>query len=116
MKIVVSAKGETADSEMDPRFGRARFFLVFDTGGGSWQAVNNEQALSAVHGAGIQAAETVCRMGADSVISGHVGPKAFRVLAASGVKVYCSAPRSAREAVEAFGRDELQELTEQDAI
>lgn len=116
MKIVVSAKGGTADSEVDPRFGRAACFLVFDTDGNTWQAVDNAQALSAAHGAGIQSAETVCRLGAGTVISGHVGPKAFAVLAAGGVNAYRADPQTARAAVEAFQRGELVELHEADAV
>jgi predicted Fe-Mo cluster-binding NifX family protein len=110
MKIVVSAKGGAPESEVDPRFGRAACFLVFDTESGVWQAVDNASAMSAAHGAGIQSAETVCRLGANTVISGHVGPKAFTVLVAGGVKVYRGDARTAREAVEAFQRGQLPEL------
>jgi len=38
-------------------------------------------------GAGIQAAETVCRSGANVVLTGSVGPKAFRALSAAGIQV-----------------------------
>lgn len=116
MKIVVSAKGGTADSEVDPRFGRAACFLVFDTEGGAWQSVDNSQSVSAAHGAGIQAAEIVCKLGASAVISGHVGPKAFAVLAAGGIKAYHADPQTARAAVDAFQRGGLAELHEADAI
>jgi len=116
MKIVVSARGGTADSEVDPRFGRAACFLVFDTDSGAWQSVDNAQALSSTHGAGIQAAETVCRLGASAVISGRVGPKAFAVLAAGGVNAYQAGPEIARSAVAAFQNGELRELREADAI
>jgi predicted Fe-Mo cluster-binding NifX family protein len=116
MKIVVSAKGRIPDSEVDPRFGRASCFLVFDTGSEAWQAVENTQALSAAHGAGIQSAETVCRLGASIVISGHVGPKAFTVLAAGGVKIYQGDARTAREAVEAFQSGQLAELKDSNGL
>ncbi len=110
MKIVVSAKGDTPESEVDPRFGRAAWFLVFDTEGGTWQAVNNASAISAAHGAGIVSAEAVCRLGAGAVISGHVGPKAFAVLAAGGVKVYQGAERIVQVAVEDFQGGRLSEM------
>jgi predicted Fe-Mo cluster-binding NifX family protein len=116
MKIVVSAKGATPESEVDPRFGRAACFLVFDTGNGVWQAVDNAPAISAAHGAGIQSAETVCRLGAEIVISGHVGPKAFTVLAAGGLKIYQGDARTAREAVEAFQRGQLPELSDSNRL
>lgn len=112
MKIVVSAKGTTPESEVDPRFGRAAHFLVFDTGDGTWEPMENSQALSAAHGAGIQAAETVCRRGAGVLITGHVGPKAFAVLSAGGVKVYRGDARTAREAIDGFQRGQLTELSD----
>jgi len=111
MKIVVSAKGQTPESEVDPRFGRAPYFLAFETDGGTWQAVSNESAISAAHGAGVQSAEAVCRLGARAVISGHVGPKAFAVLAAGGVKVYQGDARPAQVAVDDFQRGRLLEMS-----
>ena len=116
MTIVVSSKGRTPESEVDPRFGRASCFLVFDTGSGAWQAVDNAPALSAAHGAGIQSAETVCGLGAEIVISGHVGPKAFAVLAAGGVKMYQGEARTARQAVDAFQSGQLPELSDSNRL
>jgi predicted Fe-Mo cluster-binding NifX family protein len=112
MKIVVSAKGTTPGSEFDPRFGRAVCFQVFNTENGEWQSVDNASSQSAAHGAGIQAAETVCGLGTEVVISGHVGPKAFTVLAAGGVKVYCCTALTPLEAMESFQRGELKEQHE----
>jgi predicted Fe-Mo cluster-binding NifX family protein len=110
MKIVVSAKGRAPDNEVDARFGRAACFLVFDTDIGAWHAVDNAGADSAGHGAGIQSAEMACRLGANAVISGHIGPKAFTVLAAGGIKMYRGDARTALEAVEAFRHGLLPEL------
>jgi predicted Fe-Mo cluster-binding NifX family protein len=110
MRIVVSAKGRAPESEVDPRFGRASCFLVFDTESGAWQSVDNTQALSAAHGAGIQSAERVCGLGASVVISGHVGPKAFTVLTAGGIKIYAGDARTALEAVTGFQQGQLAEL------
>lgn len=110
MKIAVSARGTEPDSEVESRFGRAARFLVFDTERGSWQRVDNAASVSAAHGAGIQSAELVCRLGADAVISGHVGPKAFAVLTAGGVRIYQGDARSAREAVDGLQRNQLAEL------
>jgi predicted Fe-Mo cluster-binding NifX family protein len=110
MKIAVSSTNGTPESVVDPRFGRASCFLVFETESGAWQTVDNAAALSAAHGAGIHSAETVCRLGANAVISGHVGPKAYAVLAAGGVKVYRGDERTVRAAVEDFQRGQLPEL------
>ena len=84
MKIVVTASGRTLADAMDTRFGRARYFLLVDSDTGTVAAHDNAQNLNAVQGAGIQAAEAVARLGAEAVVTGNVGPKAFRTLAAAG--------------------------------
>lgn len=102
MIIVVSASGRTLDAKVDPRFGRAAFFIATDSDTGSFEAHENSQNLNAAQGAGIQAAETVSRLGAEVVITGHCGPKAFRTLSAAGIKVVVGAQGSVSEAIEAF--------------
>ena len=102
MKIAVSAKGRTLDDEVDPRFGRASMFLLVDTETGEFEAIENTQNLEAAQGAGIQAASMVAEHGAEAVISGHCGPKAFRTLAAADIKIAVGASGSVREAVDGF--------------
>lgn len=88
MKIVFTTSGDGPDAPLDDRFGRAPKFLVYDLDGDTWDLLDNAQNLGASQGAGIQAAEAVVRAGARAVVTGHCGPKAFRVLAAAGVTVY----------------------------
>ena len=59
MKVVVTAQGSNLDSPVDPRFGRARYFLLVDTDTGEFTTHDNVQNLNAAQGAGIQAAQTV---------------------------------------------------------
>lgn len=93
MKIAFTAAGDGPGAPLDSRFGRAPRFLVYDLESSDWQVFDNAQNLAAVQGAGIQAAETVVRAGARALVTGHCGPKAFRVLKAAGVTVYnCAAP------------------------
>lgn len=102
MIIVVSASGQTLDAQVDPRFGRAAFFVAVDSESGAFQAHENSQNLNAPQGAGIQSAETVSRLGAEVVITGHCGPKAFKTLSAAGIKVVVGAQGTVAEAIEAF--------------
>ena len=102
MKIAITAGGWTLDSPVDQRFGRASRFILFDTATREQTAIDNTQALDAAQGAGIQAAETVARAGAECVITGHCGPKAFRALSAAGIKVCTGAAGSVAEAISAF--------------
>ena len=98
-------------SGVDPRFGRAKCFVVFDTETGEHETHDNEQNLNASQGAGIQAGRTVADAGAQAVLTGNCGPKAFRVLAEAGIKVYVGVTGTAREAVQAFQKGELTEAT-----
>jgi predicted Fe-Mo cluster-binding NifX family protein len=106
----LTAKGKQASDEVDPRFGRARFFILVDTETNATTAHDNSQNLNAAQGAGIQAAESVTRLGAEAVISGNVGPNAFRVLNAAGIKVYLCPQATVEEAVRKFKAGELKEV------
>ena len=109
MKIAISATGKEMSSNVDPRFGRAKVFMVVDTDTNASTAHDNAQNLNAAQGAGIQAGETVARLGAQAVVTGNVGPKAFRVLKAAGIKVYLAGEGTVSDAVRRFMAGELKE-------
>jgi predicted Fe-Mo cluster-binding NifX family protein len=108
MKIVVTSHGTNLDSPVDPRFGRAKYFLLVDTDTMQTTAHDNAQNLNAPQGAGIQAAQAVFRLGASAVITGNVGPKAFTTLQAAGIAVYLGASGTVKEVVEQFQAGRLQ--------
>ena len=112
MNAIVTVAGKSLTDAVDPRFGRARHFLLVNTETGETSAHDNTQNLNAAQGAGIQAAETVVRLGAEAVVTGNVGPKAFRVLSAAGVKVYLVAAGTGAAAIEQLKRGELTECKE----
>lgn len=112
MKIIVTSSGKGMSDAMDPRFGRAKFFVLVDTDSNEVSAHDNTQNLNAAQGAGIQAAQNAADLGASAVISGNVGPKAFRTLNAAGMKVYLCNSGSVGDAVEKFKAGELQEVSE----
>lgn len=88
MKIAFTTTGNDLTAQLDSRFGRASKFLVYDLQSDSFEVFDNTQNLNAAQGAGIQSAETIVRAGAKCLITGHCGPKAFRVLNAAGIIVY----------------------------
>ena len=102
MKIAVSAQGETLDSAVDPRFGRAAYFVIVDAESGAFETINNEQNVNTMQGAGIQAAETVANSGAEAILTGHCGPNAFRTLNSADIKICVGAEGTVAQAVEAF--------------
>jgi predicted Fe-Mo cluster-binding NifX family protein len=108
MKVAVTATGPDLASEVDSRFGRAKCFLVVDTDTGECVAHDNAQNLNAAQGAGVQAGQTVSKLGVDAVVTGNVGPKAFAVLQAGGIKVYTGAAGTAGAALEQLKTGQLK--------
>jgi predicted Fe-Mo cluster-binding NifX family protein len=102
MKVAFTTTGDTLGSPMDKRFGRAPKFLVFDLETGGFEVIDNGQNLNAPQGAGIQSAQNVAKAGASSLVTGHCGPKAFRVLQAAGVAVYTTDASTVAEAISLF--------------
>jgi predicted Fe-Mo cluster-binding NifX family protein len=102
MKIAITAKGIRLDSEVDPRFGRAPYILIVDTETLALEAVDNSENVNAFKGAGIKAASMVSERGAQVLMTGYCGPKAFTTLEAAGVKVVNDVTGTVRDALEAF--------------
>lgn len=111
MKVAFTAAGTGLEDRFDTRFGRAANFIVYDLENGSWECHGNAQNLEAAQGAGIQAAQNIQRLGAAALITGNVGPKAFKVLDASGVKVFTATAQTVREALDAYKNGLLSPLT-----
>jgi len=107
MKAVVTSQGRELNSPVDSRFGRAKYFVVVDTETGDFSATDNSQNLNALQGAGIQAGKNVVDLGAQAVITGHVGPKAFATLQAGSVAIYTGASGTVAEAIEQFKAGKL---------
>ena len=108
MKVAISTQDNDIDSLVDPRFGRARWFIVADTETGEWRSHDNAANVDASGGAGIQTGNAVASHGAEAVITGNVGPNAHKVLAAADIAIYqAGSGMSASEALAALGRGEL---------
>jgi predicted Fe-Mo cluster-binding NifX family protein len=101
MKIAVTAKGQTLDDQVDPRFGRCRFFLIVDTDTMRFEAVENHNATQG-GGAGIQSAQLVAEHDAKCVLTGNCGPNAFQTLQAADIQVIVGVNGVVRQAIEQF--------------
>ncbi len=87
MKIAVTSKGKNLDAQVDPRFGRASYILIIDNETLDFELLDNSENVNAFRGAGIQAASAVSDKGAEVLLTGYCGPKAFSVLTEAGIKV-----------------------------
>ena len=108
MKISVTASGTTLDASVDPRFGRASYFMIVDSETMAFEAVSNASA-GAMSGAGIQAAQTIANKEVDILITGNVGPNAFQALASTGIRIFVGANGTVREVIEKYKNGELTE-------
>jgi predicted Fe-Mo cluster-binding NifX family protein len=107
MKIAVTAMGQDIGSEVDPRFGRARYILIIDQDGAVSEAIDNAQNFNAMRGAGIQAAKNLADRKVDVLLTGHCGPNAFTTLNAAGIKVGIEQSGTVKDALDRFNRNEV---------
>jgi predicted Fe-Mo cluster-binding NifX family protein len=112
MKIAVTAQSAGLGAAMDPRFGRAKCFVVLDDDSNEVETIDNTQNLNAMQGAGVQSARTIAESGAEVLLTGNVGPKAFAALSAAGVRICLSEAATVREAIDAFKAGKLEETTD----
>ena len=110
MKIAVTAQGRELSSEVDLRFGRAKWLIVLDTETGDCEAHDNVVNLNAVQGAGIQTGQNIANLGVEAVITGNVGPNAFKTLNSANIKVFLAEKQTVQQAIGSFKAGELKEV------
>lgn len=109
-KIAITSVGPNPESNVEPQFGRAPWFMIYDSDAGRWQAVDNSDTARAPGGAGRQAAEILARRGVRIVITGQCGPNAIRALSSAGIKVFQGADRAVAAALRDYQEGKLREL------
>lgn len=108
MKIAITSQGKDLESEVDPRLGRARWYIITDTDTEGFEAVDNSDVAGASHGAGPQAAQKIASFGVKAIVTGHCGPNALRALQAGGIEVFTGASSTVKEAIDKFKKGELE--------
>ena len=86
MKTLITSKGDSTDSFFDLRFGRGKYFCIYDDENGKFEFIKNENA-EAQGGAGTKTSEKVIELGVKKVISGDFGPKAKDLLNRFGIQM-----------------------------
>jgi predicted Fe-Mo cluster-binding NifX family protein len=107
MKIAITSQGQDIDSQVDPRFGRAAYILILDTVDHGLEVIDNSPNINAFKGAGIQAAATISKSGAEVLLTGYCGPNAFKTLQAAGIKVINDVAGTVKDAVAAFNEGNM---------
>ncbi len=111
MKIVFTAKGNSWDSLVDPRFGRMDMLVTYDEENNLLQAQANDETETMEHGAGLQTAKKVLKLNPDVIITGNgAGGKALDILKTSDVKIFIGAgDMTLKDAYDAFKNSQLEE-------
>lgn len=103
MKIAVTSKGNTLESEIDPRFGRCLWFLIVNVDDMTFQAITNSN-MSAGGGAGVQSGQFMAEHDVECVLTGNCGPNAFSTLSAAGIKVITGVSGVVKDAVDQYSK------------
>ena len=111
MVITVSATAPNLEAEVDPRFGRCKYFITVDSETMQFEAVENSSAMSS-GGAGIAAAQSITDKGIEVVLTGNCGPKAHQVLSTAGIKVITGVSGTVQNAIEGYKSGNYQETTQ----
>jgi predicted Fe-Mo cluster-binding NifX family protein len=111
MKIVVPVDESSPSTGVCISFGRAPFFLSFDTDTRESIFLKNDAADSQ-GGAGIKAAQKIVDSQAAVLLTPRCGDNAADVLKAAGIKLYKTTEGSAMDNIQAFQAGSLTVLTE----
>ena len=112
MKVAITSSGEDLNSPVDRVFGRARYFVIADPEETNVEVLENSQNVNAAQGAGIQSARQIANKSVGVVLTGNVGPNAFKALEAASIRVFQfgSDILTIRDALTAWKEGRLQEV------
>jgi len=110
VNIAITSTDGNLEGLVDERFGRSKKIIVFNSEKQTFEVVDNTVNMNSPQGAGIQTAQNIAKTTAQVVISGHLGPNAFRVLQAAGIEAYSASNMTVREALARFGEGGLAKL------
>lgn len=106
MKIAMPVFNKSMGSGIAESFGRAPYFLVYDTEAKTSEFIDNAAAASQ-GGAGIKAAQTIVDSGAVAVVVPQCGENAAKVLREGGLKIYKMINNSIQDNIDALSAGKL---------
>lgn len=101
MKIAIPVDEKNMDTSVCVSFGRAPFFLLFDTETKESDFLDNSAAAS-TGGAGIKAAQMIVDSKAKALLTPRCGENAADVLKAADIKIYKTSGTSAKANIDTF--------------
>lgn len=111
MKIAIPVEDQCIPASVCTSFGRAPYFLIYDTEDKESRFAGN-QAASSQGGAGIKAAQAIVDNRVQGLLTPRCGKNAAEVIRAAGIKIYKTAGTSVTSNINDFNNGRLEELTE----
>ncbi len=111
MKIALPVDDKSMESKVCVSFGRAPYFLIYDTETKASTFINNT-AASSQGGAGIKAAQHVVDSHAKALLTPRCGQNAADVINAAGITIYKTTDDSIKDNLTALAEGKLNVLNE----
>lgn len=111
MKIAIPVDVKDIESKVCESFGRAPYFLIYDTETKEGTTIDNGAAES-TGGAGIKAAQIILDQGIEALLTPRLGTNAADVLKSAKVAIYKTMPGSVKDNIDAFVAGKLPLLDE----
>ncbi|MFO7617293.1 MAG: NifB/NifX family molybdenum-iron cluster-binding protein [Bacteroidales bacterium] len=111
MKIAFTSTGKDWDALIDPRFGRAKYLVLYDEENDLLTVLDNHEADEMGHGAGTATTQKLAEINPDLLITGNgPGENASNALKHLNIKILTGAhDLSLRQAYEKFQFGQLGE-------
>ena len=106
MKIAIPVDDKNLESSVCPSFGRAPYFLFYNTATKEADFLDNG-AVASQGGAGIKAAQAIVDHDAKALLTPRCGENAEDVLSKCGITIYKTIAGSAQQNIDAFVADQL---------
>ena len=110
MKIAIPVTDKTDESKVSSNFGRAPYFLIFDSKTNTKNYILND-SVNSPSGAGVKAAQILANARADVLITPRLGENASLVIREAGIKIYETSSLLIEETLKAFEEGKLSLLT-----
>jgi len=92
MRIAFTAKGTDWDSQIDSRFGRTEFLVIFDEKTEEIKVIDNRDIQNEAHGAGPKTSQLLLEQKVDVLITGNgPGGNAAAVLERGNLEIFIGA-------------------------
>ncbi len=115
MIIAVTSMGPSQDATFDVHFGRAPYFVIFNSVTGEViKDYDNSKNLQAVQGSGVESAKVLVDLDVEVLITGHVGSKALDVLKIGDISVYKVETNLVKEALSKYKEKNVSAIYEAD--